>query len=65
MAQFGAIYVSFDDGSTEKVERLAETIKQKGFLFTVRYHHAKPWIQLYVEEPGVSGIGANIIPQRS
>ncbi|MGK7873601.1 MAG: hypothetical protein AB4426_09910 [Xenococcaceae cyanobacterium] len=51
MAQFGAIYVSFAQGAVEKVEELSETLKQKGYLFTVRYHHDLPWIQLYVEEP--------------
>ncbi len=51
MAQFGAIYISFDERATERVEEFSEITKQKGFLFTVRYHHEKPWIQLYIEEP--------------
>lgn len=51
MAQFGAIYLSFDERLVEKVEEFSETLKQKGYLFTVRYHHQQPWIQLYVEEP--------------
>ncbi len=51
MAQFGAIYLSFPEGSVEKVEAVSETLKQNGFLFTVRYHQEKPWVQLYIEEP--------------
>ena len=51
MARFGAIYLSFEEGSLKKVEELSETLKQKGYLFTVRYHHKLPWIQLYIEEP--------------
>ncbi len=51
MAQFGAIYLSFHEGSVEKVEAISDTLKQNGFLFTVRFHREKSWIQLYVDEP--------------
>ncbi len=51
MAQFGAIYLTFDEGSIEIVNTISETLKQKGYLFTVRYQQGKAWIQLYVEEP--------------
>ncbi|MDJ0801097.1 MAG: hypothetical protein QNJ51_30540 [Calothrix sp. MO_167.B12] len=51
MAQFGAIYLSFHKGLLEKVKEISQIIKQEGYLFTVRYHHEAPWIQLYVEEP--------------
>ncbi len=51
MSQFGAIYISFEERAIKRVEEVSETIKQKGFLFTVRFYHEKPWIQLHVEEP--------------
>ncbi len=51
MAQFRAIYLSFDDGLIEKVVEISETLKQKGYLFTVRYHEQASWVQLYVEKP--------------
>ncbi len=41
MAQFGAIYLSFEERTIEEVEAISETLKQKGFLFTVRDHQEK------------------------
>ena len=51
MSKFGAIYLSFNDEPVENVELISDMLKEKGFLFTIRYHHEKPWVQLYVEEP--------------
>ena len=51
MGKFAAIYLSFDEKLVEKVEDISQTLKQEDYLFTVRYHHEAPWIQLYVEEP--------------
>ncbi len=51
MAKFGAIYLTFDDGSIDKVTTISDTLVKKGYLFIVRYFDQKPWIQLYVEEP--------------
>lgn len=51
MAQFGAIYLSFEEADADKVEAISDIMKQGGFLFAVRYFHPKPWIQFYAEEP--------------
>ena len=51
MSQFGAIYLSFDKCLIEKVDLFSATLKQQGYLFTVRYYHEKPWVQLHVDEP--------------
>ncbi len=51
MSQFGAIYLSFNDEPIENVDLISDMLKEKGYLFTIRYHHEKSWVQLYVEEP--------------
>ena len=51
MGKFGAIYVSLKENNSSEVQRLSNLIKEKGYLFTVRYHHQSPWMQLSVDEP--------------
>ncbi len=36
MAQFGAIYLSFNEASIGNVEDISDTLKKNGFLFIVR-----------------------------
>ncbi|NOQ35579.1 MAG: hypothetical protein GQ569_06755 [Methylococcaceae bacterium] len=50
MSNFSAIYVQLLDNSEAAFEEVNRVLKEKGYLFTLRYHQSKPWVQLWAEE---------------
>lgn len=51
MSNFGAIYVHIEGEPEEEFHGMDATLKQQGYLFTLRYHGSTPWVQLWMDEP--------------
>jgi|GEM_PF-4943473 len=51
MSTFSAIYIQSDNEPVgELFQRLAADLKKQGYFFTLRYHQALRWVQIWVEE---------------
>ena len=50
MSNFSAIYIHLGHDVEAEFATVQSTLKDKGYLFTLRYHAPLPWVQLWVDE---------------
>ena len=51
MSNFGAIFIQLQEKTEQEFDEINARLKKKGYLFTLRDHQTKPWVQIWIDEP--------------